>query len=120
MAVRMWGRYPTAAVCRRTVSRIRGISLLPGGETTDPGLRVGPTREWHGDFAKLLDHAAFDLRPRSRQAVVPLRPALGHPRLEPVGSVGHAVDGDRRQDLPIERRPVGRAAVALEGDEWPE
>src|SRR5262249_20464676 len=79
--------------------------------------RSGPPREWHGDFTKSFEHAAFDLRPGSRQVVVPPVPPLGHPRLEPVRSVGDAVGGDRVQDLLIERRPVGRAAVALEGDQ---
>src|SRR5262245_33729010 len=38
------------------------------------GEYFGRYNEWHLDFTNSLEHAEFDLRPRSRQAVVPLGP----------------------------------------------
>src|SRR5947207_15723734 len=82
--------------------------------------RVGRIDEWHVDFTNSLEHAEFDLRPRSRQAVVPLGPAFRHPWLKAVGPVGDAVDGDGPEQLLVERRPVARAAVGPVGDQRPE
>ena len=53
--------------------------------------RSGVIGEWHLDFTNSLEHAEFDPRPRSRQAVVPLGPPLGHAGLEAVGPVGGLV-----------------------------
>src|SRR3954449_11886236 len=80
----------------------------------------GPTREWHLELTNSVEHAAFDLRPRSRQAVEPPGPPLGHAGLEAVGPVGDAVHRDGPEQLPVQRRPVARAPVGLVVDQRPE
>ncbi|MDB5353087.1 MAG: hypothetical protein JWN86_4334 [Planctomycetota bacterium] len=59
---------------------------------------------------------AFDLLPRSRQAVIPLGPAFRHAGLKAVGAVGDAVDGDRPEHVSVEGLAVTEAAVCPQGD----
>src|SRR5689334_21492145 len=89
---------------RRTLPNNQLCAPVPStaGRKAICGTCSGPTREWHLDLLDSLAHTEFNLRPRSRQAIVPHGPPLGHAGLEAVGAVGDAVHGDGPEHLLVE------------------
>ena len=67
-------------------------------------MHLGLSDEWHLDLTNSVEHAAFDLRPRQRQAVEPSGLPLGHAGLEAVGPVRDAVHRNCPKQLPVQRR----------------
>jgi hypothetical protein len=75
------------------------------------GTRVGLIDEWHLDFAKTFEHFPFYLPSWLCQAVVVFRFSFRHSRLETVGAVCDAVDGDGPEHLLVECFSMEKSTV---------
>ena len=80
----------------------------------------GSLDEWHLDTSNPLEHTEFDLPSRPRQPVVPFGTPFGHAGLEAVGPFGDPMDGDRPEDLTVQRLTVGFTTVGRVVDQRPE
>jgi hypothetical protein len=97
---------------------LKDVAQLKNVEDVRLSYCFGVTDEWHLVFCNFLEHIAFGFMSGFHKAVVGFWSSLPAPRLEAVGTVGHAVCRNGIEQLFVKLPAELSVTPALQGDQW--